>query len=775
MRDYRVWTTGLPLAGLADALPHRSFIVRASAKAEAWAVPALLVLFLFLHAAWFVDAPGDLDAFNFALGVRRFDVAAHQPHPPGAPVYIVAGKAATWLWRSLGMPVHPLAGPEAPALGLLSMVTGALSIVLLWRLIRRAGGGGSARARCVTLVVASAPLLWMLAACPLSDVPGLFMILGAYLLMARGQITAASIVAGIAVGVRVQTALLTVPALLVVALRTRSRREAAVACGSFGAGVALWLVPLLASVGPRKYWIALTEQTRHDWSNPMMLAAAPSARQTLESLGNTFVRPWGSPALAAVILAAAVYGAVRLLRASPRRALGLAICAVPYLLFHLIFQETATTRYALPVIVSVAYLVGVSVEAVPRVWREAVVLLLACASLLVSAQGLSAYARDGAPAMRVLSDMHQRASEARPAFVTGHRNLLRIHEILPSPPPWHMVWSRARRARRALVEHWARGNSTPVWFLANPQRTDLALFDRRSQSVLGAYELDVRAARMLGGLRPRAVRWLELRPPAWIAVQGFALTPEINDMSERRREGPSWNGAIALIRRVPKGAVLAVAGRHVGPASDPPVRVVIEVDGRPARTLFANARERHYRALVHLRPDQLAGNGPYATVSIRSAPDTATDQFIPVTVEHFDYQPDDGTLFTFASGWHEPELDRRTGRTWRWASRRATMLVHRRPGTEIEFELSGSTPRARHADTAEIQLVSGNRVLARLSGGLQFSRRVVVPSDVSQSCDIEVAIESASWFVPYETGESADQRELAVQVFHVETGPSKDR
>ena len=37
----------------------------------------------------------DLDSVNFALGVRHFDVAQHQPHPPGYPIFIALGKLGT--------------------------------------------------------------------------------------------------------------------------------------------------------------------------------------------------------------------------------------------------------------------------------------------------------------------------------------------------------------------------------------------------------------------------------------------------------------------------------------------------------------------------------------------------------------------------------------------------------------------------------------------------------------------------------------------------------
>ena len=50
-------------------------------------------LFLALHLPFLPPSLEDLDSINFALGVRDFDVARHQPHPPGYPVFIAAAKA----------------------------------------------------------------------------------------------------------------------------------------------------------------------------------------------------------------------------------------------------------------------------------------------------------------------------------------------------------------------------------------------------------------------------------------------------------------------------------------------------------------------------------------------------------------------------------------------------------------------------------------------------------------------------------------------------------
>src|SRR5436190_119735 len=67
----------------------------------------------------------DLDSINFALGVRHYDVAHHQPHPPGYPLFILAAKAA-----------HIVVASEARALSVVSVIAGALSVLALFALFR---------------------------------------------------------------------------------------------------------------------------------------------------------------------------------------------------------------------------------------------------------------------------------------------------------------------------------------------------------------------------------------------------------------------------------------------------------------------------------------------------------------------------------------------------------------------------------------------------------------------------------------------------------------
>ncbi len=742
-------------------------------RAHLWALAlsAITALFVLLHVVWFVGVPSDLDSFNFILGVRRFDVAHNQPHPPGAPVYIAAGKVATSLWRAAGLPFDPLAGPEPPTLAALSLVSAALSILVLGFLARRSGEG-PLHVWYMTLIVASAPLTWLLAARPMSDMPGLLLVLLAYLGVTTGRLRTAALFAGIAAGVRVQTSLLTVPVLIVGLARTRSWKVAVHTCGMFVLAVVGWLLPMLAVTGAARYWAALAHQARDDWASPVMFAAAPTLRNASAALVNTFARPWGNPVLATAVLLAAAIGAYRVVRSSPRGAGVLAIYAAPYVVFHLVLQETSTIRYALPVMLGFSYLVAVAIDAIPWRQRRAVLVLLVAGTLFVSARSLYGVVRTGSPAMRLLTAMYHRASEESPAFVVAHENLKlrRVQRILPAPPPWKAAWAAAPYEWRTVADHWKSGATAPVWFVANPRRTDLSLIDRRSQHVLGSYKLDVQAAWILRGVRPRAFTWLEFGPPAWLALRGFALTPETGGVAARDGDGPASGGAVALVRRYGGGAVLALAGRHVGAADDPDVRIAIEIDGRSVGSVLASARSRDYRALIHLRAEQLAGDTPYATLTVRSSPLAAAARLVPVTVEYLDYQPEGGALLSLSSGWHEPELRTDNGLTWRWAAPRASVLIHRQPGTAVELFLAGDAPLPRGSAASLIQVSSNGHALDAFEG-VAFSRRIVVPPDASERCDVDVTITASAWFVPHDFGQGEDRRELAFRAFTIEANP----
>ena len=61
---------------------------------------AIALLFLVTHLRALPRTLEDIDSINFALGLRHFDPALHQPHPPGYPVFIALGKISHAVWPS---------------------------------------------------------------------------------------------------------------------------------------------------------------------------------------------------------------------------------------------------------------------------------------------------------------------------------------------------------------------------------------------------------------------------------------------------------------------------------------------------------------------------------------------------------------------------------------------------------------------------------------------------------------------------------------------------
>jgi len=131
------------------------------------AITALALVFIAAHLASLPPTLEDLDSINFALGVQHFDVAKHQPHPPGYPVFIALGKLSTGMLRMSG-----IGSPEPRGLAIWSAICGGLMIFPLFTLFR-ALDPTDRRAWWTTVVVVLSPLAWFTALRPLSDTTGL--------------------------------------------------------------------------------------------------------------------------------------------------------------------------------------------------------------------------------------------------------------------------------------------------------------------------------------------------------------------------------------------------------------------------------------------------------------------------------------------------------------------------------------------------------------------------------------------------------------------------
>ncbi len=191
----------------------------ASAQSESHPNPRLLLagaaVYAAAHAPFLARSLEDIDSINFALGLRDFDVAQHQPHPPGYPVYIGLGHVALGLVRLILPNVQPSTA-EALALAGLSALAGAVAVVSLGVIFSALDRLSVAPARHLwwwaTALTVAAPLFWISGVRPMSDLPGLSLALVSLALMlgadTRASLLAGALVAGLAAGVRVQTALL---------------------------------------------------------------------------------------------------------------------------------------------------------------------------------------------------------------------------------------------------------------------------------------------------------------------------------------------------------------------------------------------------------------------------------------------------------------------------------------------------------------------------------------------------------------------------------------
>lgn len=754
----------------------------------------LALVFALAHAPFLAGSLEDIDSVNFALGVRDFDVAQHRPHPPGYPVYIALGKAAAAIAR-FGSDA-PASRLEARALSMVSLVGGLLAIVCLYRVFA-AFGRDSTRdmvALSATAVAAACPLFWYLAVRPMSDLPGLAVALAAQacLMLAwrrqgpaadgdrrlSPEMTSASgrmIVIGaflsaLSIGLRSQAAWVTVPLLLLVIADRIGRGAAGAMIGggiTFIAGGLVWGIPLvIASGGFGAYLAALGTQAGEDFAAGEMLYLNPNSRAAMLALSRTFVDPWDSTTLAIVVLLLAAAGVAQLLMRERRSLVAIAAIGGPYLIFHLLFQDTSYVRYALPIVPLVAFLAvrGVTLIATPAV--PLVAAALSIAGVVVATPVLVAYRAEASPVVRAVEAMRAEARQSVPGALAMHQTFVRpleaedvgLTRTLPSPP--RLEWLE-------LVKYWKEGRTEPVWFLADPVRSDLALIDPNSRADATEFRWGPVARPAFGGLRPSAVRWYRLKTPGWFAEEGWSLTPETAGMSGLRGRGPHLAPITTMVRRRPGAARILIGGRNLAGPNDPAARFTLSIDGAPFRQW--QAAPGFFLNVFDVPAGRLSGAGEWATLTVQSSAVSGTAA-IPSAVEQFDLQDSDVTMWGFDEGWQEAEYNMALG-VWRWTSDRATLRIAG-PPRAVRITLTLESPLRYFDQAPTVRARAGGRELAVSSIAAGGDWSFDVPADALAASDGAVTIETDKVFVPAEGGAVPDRRRLGLRVFAIHVSNS---
>ena len=765
-----------------------------------WAAAALAIVFLLGHLPFLASTLEDVDSVNFALGVRDFDPGRHRPHPPGYPIYMALGKAANLV---LG---------EPRALAVWGALFGALSAFALLRLFAALDaldgdlaasperlrqwriGEWLGRPAVTAMFTMLAPLFWMTASRPMSDTAGLAATLAAQAILltaivrqrtaaAAGESPSAAsavqsgrlillgaFMSAIAIGFRSQGAWLTLPVLALAILDRAGRGAAGALIGSLvwlTAGTLLWFVPLVvASGGPAAYYAAFSAQAGEDWSGVDLLANGFTVRELAFALHNSLVLHWAG--FGAIVAVFAAIGAAVLAWRGRRALMVIVVAFAPYAVFHLLFQETVTTRYALPLVPPLAYAAVRGLFALRVVGGPALAVLLALLFAFTTAPVTATYSRTGGPVARALADIRSEAAREPGVAVGMHHPFARPveaegvghAEALPAPPKHEWL---------ELVKRWQAGVRGPVWFLADPRRTDLALVDPRSRILRAEYAWPFSSQVYLGGIRPNGLRWMVINEPGWFAGEGWHLTPETAGVARADGAGLGAGPIRAWIRARASAATLMIGGRHLGSGSGTEAAVSVRIDGRDVESWAAPPSSPSFLRLIPLAEGALACAAPWCVLEIR-ATDPGGAATGVVAIDQFDLQAPETSMIGYGAGWQEPEYDPARGRSWRWASGRAELRTAP-TDRDVELQIVGESPRRYFDRPSRVRVSAGGAQVLSAEAGSDFAWSVRVPASALRASGGAITIETDQVFRPADRGQGADRRELGLRVYVVTLKP----
>lgn len=334
-------------------------------------VPVVLVILLALalYLPFLSASLDDLDSYNFARALTKFDPAESAPHAPGYVLYVGLGRIA-----------YALAGEARLALTVLSAVCAALACGLLFALAR--GLFNSAVAGISVALVLPTPLLWLNADKALSDVPGLLaqaacMGFIALAVKRRAPLWMSGAFFGLAAGFRPQGVLGLAAALLLAAIWLKARPRSWLAAGAaILLATVAWLLPLLAALrwDLGALYTYLTGATSFVTSQESLFATTLSAESIAARWSDVWF--WSSQAVYGPIagwLRAALFAGtlvwVIVACAKRRRDIGVWLCVAwlaPQVVLQLLFLNPTLTRYLLSLLFPVALLVAVGLDALFR-------------------------------------------------------------------------------------------------------------------------------------------------------------------------------------------------------------------------------------------------------------------------------------------------------------------------------------------------------------------------------------------------------------------------
>lgn len=237
-------------------------------------IVAFTIIMFIIYLSTLSCSWDDEDSILFIRGVREFNVAKWQPHPPGYPVYIFFGKISVFLMKD-----------ELLGLTILSAIFGALSLAVFYFLIFEMYGKKIALISCMILGVT--PLFWLNSLEAMTDMTGLFFILlSMYFIFHSIKyneikiLYIGSFVSALSVGVRFHSLFIVVPLLIYACFKMKNNAEIKNKHFKkkilliFFVGVLVWLIPTLIASGFLGYFESALKQFLKRFDRPGMSTLA---------------------------------------------------------------------------------------------------------------------------------------------------------------------------------------------------------------------------------------------------------------------------------------------------------------------------------------------------------------------------------------------------------------------------------------------------------------------------------------------------------------------
>ena len=387
---------------------------------------------------------------------------------------------------------------------------------------------------------------------------------------------------------------------------------------------------------------------------------------------------------------------------------------------------------------------------------QAAELAITAMFLTISVPPMTAFARSGSPAFAAMRD-----ALASGTPVSGHATVRRVWDWLEPRAGGRFLEAPHGYEWLMLVAEWQRAPDTPIEFLANPARTDLALFDPHAASVTRDYRWTFPEVPFVAGARPGDIRRIVFTPPGWMLDRGWALSAEVSGITEAEGYGPHRKPSVAWVRGRSGAATLLIGGRHLGAPGEAEAEISLDVNGVAGSTF--RVPPGFFTRTIDFPPGAFRGSG-YLPLQCRAKP--TGPQPVRVSLEQFDLQGPAVPMLGLLEGWQEPEYDRTISRGWRWASERAVLWV-RPVGREVTVTLRGESPLRYFDAPPTVRARIGNRELSSLSPEADFTWDIRIPA-ADLPTDGRVTIESDKWFVPGDREGTADKRRLALRIYSYE-------